>query len=83
MYAYIRKTTQRILIVFLIDRVIQGEGLYVYGMHNIVQKHFSVNIAPVRSRGGSLVCNKTAKASHYSKYEFKKGNSLLYSLILI
>jgi len=24
---------------FLIDRVIQEEGLYVYNMHNIVEKH--------------------------------------------
>jgi hypothetical protein len=28
--------------------------LYVYNMHNIEQKHISINIAPVRSRGGSL-----------------------------
>jgi hypothetical protein len=37
---------------FLIDRVIQKEGLNVYNMHNIVEKHFSISNAPVRSRGG-------------------------------
>jgi hypothetical protein len=37
------------------NRVIQEEGLYVYNMHNIVEKDFSMTIAPVRSRGGSLV----------------------------
>jgi hypothetical protein len=26
-------------------------------MHNIVEKHFSISIAAVRSRGGSLVNN--------------------------
>jgi hypothetical protein len=38
--------------------VIQEEGLCVYNMHNIVEKHFSINIALMRSRGGSLVSNK-------------------------
>jgi hypothetical protein len=42
---------------FLIDRVIQGVGLYVYNMHYVVEKRFCNNIAPVRSRGGSLVDN--------------------------
>jgi hypothetical protein len=40
---------------FLIDRVIQEEGFYVYNMHNVVDKHFSISIVPVQSRGGSLV----------------------------
>jgi hypothetical protein len=44
--------------VFLIDEVIQEEGLYVYNIHNIVEKQFSINIVPVRSEGGMLVCNK-------------------------
>jgi hypothetical protein len=43
---------------FLIDRVIQEKGLHVNNMHNIVKKHFSLNIATVRSRGRSLVTNK-------------------------
>jgi hypothetical protein len=43
--------------VFL-NRVIQEEGLYVYNMHNIVEKHFNIGIAPVRSQGGLLVFNK-------------------------
>jgi hypothetical protein len=30
---------------FLIDRVIEEEGLYVYYMHNVVGKHLSINIA--------------------------------------
>jgi hypothetical protein len=29
----------------------------MYNMHNIVEKLFSIIIAPVRSRGGSLVNN--------------------------
>jgi hypothetical protein len=40
---------------FLINRVIKEEDLYVYNMHNKVEKHFSVSIAPVRSRDDSLV----------------------------
>jgi hypothetical protein len=39
----------------LIDRVILVDGLYVYNMHNIVEKHFRISISPVRSQGGSLV----------------------------
>jgi hypothetical protein len=42
---------------FLIDRMIQEEGLFDYNMHNIVEKHLSISIAPVRSRGGLLVNN--------------------------
>jgi hypothetical protein len=42
---------------FLIDRVIQEEGLYVYNMQNLVSKHITNSIAPVRNRGGSLVYN--------------------------
>jgi hypothetical protein len=38
--------------------VIQAEDLCVYNMHNIVEKRFSISIAPVRSQGGSLVFNK-------------------------
>jgi hypothetical protein len=37
--------------VFLIDRVIQEEGYYVYNMYNIVEKDFSISIAPEQSRG--------------------------------
>jgi hypothetical protein len=40
---------------FLVDRVIQEEGLYVSNMQNVVEKHISISFAPVRSRGGSLV----------------------------
>jgi hypothetical protein len=32
----------------------QEEGVSVYNIHNIVEKHFSVSIAPVQSRGGLL-----------------------------
>jgi hypothetical protein len=39
------------------DRVIQEGDLYVYNVHNIGEKHFSISIAPERSRGGSLVNN--------------------------
>jgi hypothetical protein len=41
--------------VSLIDRVIQDEGLYVYNMHNIAEKHFNISIALVRRRGEPLV----------------------------
>jgi hypothetical protein len=47
--------------VFLINRVIQEEALYVY-MHNILEKHSPVytriSIAPVRFRGESQVSDK-------------------------
>jgi hypothetical protein len=39
------------------NRVLQQEGLFVYNMDNGVQKHFIISIAPVRSRGGTLVKN--------------------------
>jgi hypothetical protein len=32
------------------DRVIQEEGLSVFNMHNKIEKHFNINIAPVWSR---------------------------------
>jgi hypothetical protein len=38
----------------LIDRVIQ-EGFNVYNMYNIVEKLFSIIMAPVQSRGGWLI----------------------------
>jgi hypothetical protein len=44
--------------VFLIDRVIHKEDLNAHNMYNIVERHFSISITPVRSRGGSLVINK-------------------------
>jgi hypothetical protein len=40
---------------FVTDSVIQEERLYVYDIHNIIQNRFYISIAPVRSRGGSLV----------------------------
>jgi hypothetical protein len=39
--------------------VILEEGLYVYNIHNIVDKYFSISIAPVQNQSGSLVCDKT------------------------
>jgi hypothetical protein len=38
--------------------VIQEEGLYVNNM-NAIEKHLSISIAPVQSRGESLVKKKT------------------------
>jgi hypothetical protein len=35
--------------IFLIDTVMQDASLCIYNMHNIVEKHFSVSIATVRS----------------------------------
>jgi hypothetical protein len=33
--------------VLLIDRLIRKEGLYIYNMHNIKEKHFSIGITLV------------------------------------
>jgi hypothetical protein len=54
------------MLFFLIDSVIQEEGLYVHKMHNIVEKHLSINIASVRSRGGSLVLKNMCDWNHLS-----------------
>jgi hypothetical protein len=35
------------------------EGLYLYNIHNTVEKHFRITIAPVRSRDMSLVYHKS------------------------
>jgi hypothetical protein len=43
---------------FLIDDVIHKEGFYAYAIHHILEKHFSITIAPVLSRGGWIVHNK-------------------------
>jgi hypothetical protein len=43
------------MVLYLIDRVNQGEGVYVYKVHNIVENHLSISVAIVPSRGGSLV----------------------------
>jgi hypothetical protein len=32
------------MLMLLIDTMIQEEGLYVYNMHNIVEKHFSITL---------------------------------------
>jgi hypothetical protein len=42
-------------VFFFIGKMIQEEGLYVYNINNIVEKHFNICIAPVRRRGESLV----------------------------
>jgi hypothetical protein len=47
--------------VFLIDSGIEEEGLYVYYMRNIVEKHIKLSAENVRSRGGSLVYNNFGK----------------------
>jgi hypothetical protein len=54
MYASL-KTTLRILMRFLIARMMKEEGFYVYNMYNIVEEHFSITIEPVQSMGGLLV----------------------------
>jgi hypothetical protein len=46
------------MLFFLIDRMIQEEGLYVYKIHNIVEERFRISITPVRSLGESLVTDK-------------------------
>jgi hypothetical protein len=33
-------------------------------MHNVVEKHFSISIAPVQSQGGTLVKDEIADASN-------------------
>jgi hypothetical protein len=42
----------------LIDRMIHEVGLYVYNMHNKVERHFSISIAHVRSRAGRQLIKK-------------------------
>jgi hypothetical protein len=46
-YAYIYRTTQRILmrVLLVVNKVIPEEGLYVYNMPTIVKKHFCISIA--------------------------------------
>jgi hypothetical protein len=41
--------------VFLINRVIQEEGLYGYNMHNIAEEHFSISIIPGRVASNNIV----------------------------
>jgi hypothetical protein len=55
-YPYLFETTQRI---FMRLFLIQEGDLYEYNIHIIVEEHFNICSAPVRSRGGSLVNNKT------------------------
>jgi hypothetical protein len=38
--------------ISLIDIVIQEEGLYVYNMHNMEEKHFVISTAPCEARVG-------------------------------
>jgi hypothetical protein len=40
--------------------------LYVYNMHNIVEKHFSISIGPVWSLGGLLVSTKTVLKDEFA-----------------
>jgi hypothetical protein len=44
--------------IFLIDRVIQEEGLYIYNMHNIVKKHFRISIVPCKAWASRQFNNK-------------------------
>jgi hypothetical protein len=44
---------------YWIDIVIKEKGFYVDNVYNIVDEYFSISIAPVRSRGRSLVFNNT------------------------
>jgi hypothetical protein len=60
---YALKLPKRCCCGFL-KRVTQEEGLYVYNMHNKVEKYFTINIAPVRSRGWSLVFYKRLARSN-------------------
>jgi hypothetical protein len=63
---------------FLIHRVIE-DGLCVYNIHYTVEKHFSISIAPVRIRGGSLVTN----ISNVSCAEVEKLNVCFFYYFLI
>jgi hypothetical protein len=70
--------------VFLNRRVIQKEGLYVYNMQNIADKHFSIGIAPVRV--GSLVLNMMVifrdKFLLFTKKNKKKDNYITSPIYL-
>jgi hypothetical protein len=51
---------------FLTDIVIQEKRLYENNMHNVLEKHFNISIAHVRSRGGSLVDYNCELLVYYS-----------------
>jgi hypothetical protein len=49
-----------------IDRVNQLEGLCVYNMHNIVEKHVNnIILPPVRSQGGSRATTEELKLINF------------------
>jgi hypothetical protein len=56
-YASIFKIPNAFVAIFSIDKVIPLESLYVYNIHNLETKHYSIYIAPVQSQGGLLVYN--------------------------
>jgi hypothetical protein len=50
--------------VFFLNRLIDQEvGLYVYNMLNMTEKHFSISIAPVLSRGVQACTTKSDVSS--------------------
>jgi hypothetical protein len=54
---------EALLFYFVPNTTGDEKGLYVYKMHNIVEKHFITSIAPVRSRSGSLINIKIKRIS--------------------
>jgi hypothetical protein len=52
---------------FLLDKSDSKEDFYVNNMHNIIENHFSISIAPVWSRDGSLVANIAEKDNQNAK----------------
>jgi hypothetical protein len=43
------------MMFFFCKRVVQGDDLYVYNMHNIVEIHFSISIESARKPKMSLI----------------------------
>jgi hypothetical protein len=62
--------------------VIQEVGLYVYNMHNIVEVPFSITIAPVRYRDGSLVIRYWQEEYHI-RYVNNIKKKVNHTLLLI
>jgi hypothetical protein len=51
-WLYLKNYSTDFYAVFLLDKVIQEEGLYVYKIRNIVEKRLSVSITLCKSKAG-------------------------------
>jgi hypothetical protein len=67
MYAYIFETTQRIMMRFLIDRLIQEEDLYVYNIYNIEKKTLELALRPCETGAYKSIKNTRYSSSPSSR----------------